>query len=539
MMHLYRIVTLLVTCLIVSSNLLYSQPKLVVGIVVDQMRYDFLYRFNKNYGSEGFNRLMKEGTNFTFAHYNYVPTYTAVGHACVYTGTTPFYNGITGNEIFDPKTNSVVGAVKDNRYRLLTKVENQEGCSPLHLMSTTIGDELKISNNGLSKVISISIKDRAAILPGGRLADAAYWYDHSNGEFISSEYYMKQLPQWITDFNNKKLPQQYIQKEWNLSLPLKMYANSFPDEADYELDVFNEGRKSFPHSLKNVKESDRPGTLISTPYGNQLIIDLALTAIDNEKLGKRDVPDFLCLSFSSTDYVGHQYGHNSVEVQDLYIKLDKQIADLLKALDARIGKGNYTVFLTGDHGVAGMQQFMKKSDEEYAEYDSIKKDIKSFAKEKYGDEALILKLLNKQVFLNYKYINEKGMDVKQIRYEIIQYLRYKYPLFEMLFSRDDIAGQTPRRDNNNPILNGFNSIRSGDIFFEIPPVYYLGKNTREATHGTSYSYDTHMPMLFFGYGVKAETNNTPVYITDIAPTLADILKITEPSGCIGIPLLKK
>ena len=268
------------------------------------------------------------------------------------------------------------------------------------MYSTTIGDELKISNNGISKVISISIKDRAAVLPGGRLGDAAYWYDHSNGEFITSEYYMKSLPQWLIDFNNKKLPRQYIEKEWNLSLPLEKYWKSFPDDADYELDVFNEGRKTFPHSLKNVKESEKPGSLISTPYGDQLLVDLAISTLDNEKLGMHDITDMLCISFSSTDYVGHQYGPASVEVQDLYIKLDKQIAFLLNALDEKIGKGNYTVFLTGDHGVDEMQRYMKKSNDEYTVYDSIKKELKNFAKDKYGSNDVIFKVLNKQVFLD-------------------------------------------------------------------------------------------------------------------------------------------
>ena len=536
-MRHFKLITIVIYLLLL--NFINAGPKLVVGIVVDQMRYDFLYRFNENYGSGGFKRLMNEGANFTFAHYNFVPTYTAVGHSSVYTGTTPFYNGITGNEIYDPNTGEVKGAVEDDRYKVLTRGNDEGGCSPLKLFSTTIGDELKISNNGLSKVISISIKDRAAVLPGGRLGDAAYWYDHSNGEFVTSEYYMKQLPKWLIDFNNKKLSQQYMQKEWNLSLPIEKYRKSFPDEAEYELDVFNEGRKSFPHLLKNVKDSDKPGSLISTPYGNQLLIDLAMAVLDNEYLGRHDVPDLLCISFSSTDYVGHQFGHNSIEVQDLYIKLDKQIADLLNALDEKVGKGNYTLFLTGDHGASGMQRFMKKSDEEYADYDSIKKDLRKYAKEKYGSNDIILKLLNKQVFLNYKFILEKELDVTQVRKDIVQFMKSKYPSFVMLFTRDDIAGQTPRRDNNNHILNGFNSIRSGDIFFELPPVYYLGKNIAEATHGTSYSYDTHMPMIFFGYGVKSETNNTSVFICDIAPTIADILKITEPSGCIGIPLIKK
>lgn len=526
--------TLLIQFILILN--LTAQPKLVVGVVIDQMRYEYLYRFSDNYGKDGFKRIMNEGSNFTFAHYNYVPTYTAAGHASIYTGTTPFYHGITGNEIFNENLKKKEGSVEDDRYKVLS---GSGGFSPLNLFSTTIGDQLKLSNNMQSKVISISIKDRASILPGGRYANAAYFYDHQNGVFTTSEYYMKAIPSWLEKFNLKKLPFKYIQQQWNLSLPIEKYKNSLPDSTAYEPDIFSEGRNSFPHSLKNINENDKPAMLIATPYGNQLLIDLAAEVLDNEKLGQHEFTDMLCVSFSSPDYVGHDFGPNSVEIHDLYIKLDAQLSALLKMLDTKVGKGNYTLFLTGDHGVNQMQNDNKKSDSEYLDYENFKTKVKNFVNEKYGSPDVIKYFMNKQVFLDYEMLVKKGFDVIKARREIAEYIRENFIVFSTVITRDDLYGQVPRRDNNNFILNGFNNIRSGDIFLEVPPTYYWGKNNREAGHGTPYAYDTHIPILFYGWGVPKKVSNEPVFIVDIAPTITNLLNINEPSGCIGIPLLNK
>lgn len=531
-----RFIKYLVFVQFVFAVSVFAQPKLVVGVVVDQMRYEYLYRFRDNYGSDGFNRLMNEGSNFTFAHYNYVPTYTAAGHASIYTGTTPFYHGITGNEIFDAVTKKKEGSVADDHYKSLS---GDGGFSPLNLFATTIGDQLKLSNNMNSKVISISIKDRASILPGGRFANAAYFYDSEKGVFTTSEYYMKNVPAWLEKFNDRRLPFKYIEQDWNLSLPIERYKSSLPDSTSFEPDIFSEGRNTFPHSLKNVKESDKPGMLIATPYGNQLLIDLAAEVLDNEGLGKHQYTDMLCVSFSSPDYVGHDYGPNSVEIHDLYIKLDRQIAELLKMLDTKVGKGKYTLFLTGDHGVAPIQRDNKKSDSEFLDNKDFQTKVKNFAQSKFGSSDVIKYFMNKQIFLDYALLDKNGFDVVKARREISEYIRQNFNSFSMIMTRDDLYGKVPTRDNNNFILNGFNNIRSGDIFLELPPTYYWGKNNSEAGHGSPYSYDTHVPMLYYGWGVPKQEVNTPVYITDIAPTITNLLNINEPSGCIGIPLIKK
>jgi predicted AlkP superfamily pyrophosphatase or phosphodiesterase len=523
---------------LVYSALIIPQkgPKLVVGIVIDQMRFDYLYRFRNNYGEDGFNKLMKEGANFTYAHLNYVPTNTAPGHSSIYTGTTPFFNGIIENDWFDRESGKHVYCTEDKRY---TGLGGKDQMSPLNLMSTTITDQLRLSNNGMSKVIAISIKDRGAILPGGRLANAAYWYNADNGNFISSTYYMTELPKWVKEFNDKKLPNKYVNMEWSLSKPVKDYKSSFPDESPLEPDAFKEGRTSFPHSLKNIKDSDKLEYLKSTPYGNQLLLDFTSSVLENENLGKNDVTDFLTISFSSTDYIGHRYGPNSVEIQDTYIKLDQQIGELLNMLDNKVGKGNYLLFLTADHAVAEIPEMVNTKVKQRFSANEFKNSIKEYLSSIYGTNKIFADFSNKQIFLNYTIINEKKLNVEEIRKKLALYLRQKFNTVLLISTRDDMDGKIAGRDEKNFILNGFNPIRSGDIFIELNSVSYfeLGGIDR-TTHGTGYSYDTHVPLLFFGWHIPMEEINEPVYTVDIAPTIANMLKITEPSGCIGKPIIK-
>ena len=523
---------------IVSVSLIFPQqaPKLVVGIVVDQMRFDYLYRFRNNYSEFGFKKLMNEGSNFTYAHLNYVPSNTGPGHAAIYTGTTPFFHGIIGNDWYDRDSAKHIYCTDDNRYLGLG---GEDRMSPLNLMSTTITDQLRLSNNGMSKVIAISMKDRGAILPGGRLANAAYWYNAANGNFMTSSYYMNDLPDWVKDFNNKKLPYKYTSMEWSLSKPLESYRSSFPDETKIEPDLFEEGRASFPHSLTNIKNADKLEFLKSTPFGNQLLVDFAVAVLDNEKLGQNNVTDFLTISFSSTDYIGHKYGPNSVEIQDTYIKLDQQISDLLKILDEKVGKGNYLLFLTADHAVAEIPDLVNTKVKQSFSAKIFTKSVKDFLLTSYGTDKIFSDFSNKQIYLNYAVISEKKLDAADVRNKLTQYLRRNFNSALLIINRDDFEGRIASRNGENILLNGFNPVRSGDLLIELNPVSFfsLGGMDR-TTHGTAYSYDTHVPLLFFGWGIPKQEINDPVYTIDIAPTISNLLKITEPSGCIGKPIIK-
>ncbi len=526
------------------NNSLFSQqaerPKLVVGIVIDQMRYDYLYRFKPYFGKNGFNRLMNEGTNFSFAHFNYVPTYTAPGHSSIYTGTTPFYHGIIANDWYDKTKKKMIYCVNDSTEKSVGSNDDEGEMSPRNLLATTITDQLKLATSGKSKIISISLKDRAAILPGGHWANAAYWYDNKTGSFISSTYYIKSLPKWVEDFNQKKLADKYLSEDWKLSKPISDYQISDPDESPYEKDVFSEGKTSFPHSFIHVKTNDKYGILESTPYGNQIVEEFVKSALTNENLGKGKETDFLAISFSSTDFIGHAYGNYSYELEDTYIKLDEQIADLLNALDKQVGKENYLLFFTADHGALDTPGFLKELHLPTGElnYEKSADSLKAFTIRNFGNENLIENISNNQIFLNHELISDKNLNIHNVEQAYADYLRDTFPQIASIFTRDDLKRKTANRISTNLTLNGFNSARSGDIAITLQPGYLVSFLKKGTTHGSQYSYDTHVPMIFYGWHVPKQTVNSPVYIVDIAATVADLLKITEPSGCIGIPLIK-
>ncbi len=517
-----------------------EQPKLVVGIVIDQMRFDYLYRFNQFYGNDGFKKLMNEGSNFTFTHFNYELTSTGPGHASIYTGTTPFYHGIIGNDFYDRVLRKSVYCVKDPDVKSVGSDDEVGMMSPKRLLSTTITDQLKLATNGRSKVISIAIKDRSAVLPGGHFPNGAYWYDEKTGDFVTSTYYTNELPKWVSDFNKRKLADLYLSQAWELSLPESDYQINPPDENKYENDVFKEGKTSFPHSFKNLTSSERYEKLRATPFGNQLLAEFVKSALVNENLGRGDETDFLAISFSSTDIMGHEYGTYAYEIMDTYIKLDQQIAELLNELDKQVGKGNYILFLTADHAALETPAYLrdKKIPAGGLNTKVFSDSIKAFAYNKYGSKDLIENISNKQIFLNREVIIKNNLDIHKVEQSLADYMRNTFPEMTSIFTRDYLETQVASRDQNNFLLNGFNPSLSGDIAFDLRSGYLPNFQERGTTHGTTYNYDTHVPLIFYGWHIPVQTVNTPVYITDIAATIANLLKITEPSASIGIPILK-
>ena len=517
-----------------------QRPKLVVGIVVDQMRFDYLYRFLPFYGMNGFRRLMNEGSNFTFAHYNYEATKTAPGHASIYTGTTPYFHGIIANDWYDKQSKTTVNSVIDHDYKSLGSNDSEGEASPKKLLATTITDQIKLASNKKSKVISISYKDRAAVLPGGHMPDGVYWYNQKTGNYVTSTYYMNSLPQWVTEFNNKKLSDQYLSSVWQLSLPEEKYLISTPDESNSEEDVFNEGRTSFPHSFKNVKSEDKYSLLGVSPFGNDLIAGLAKQALISENLGKGEWADFLAISFSSTDIVAHAYGTNSYETQDTYIKLDATIADFLNTLDKTIGKGNYLLFLTADHAGLDTPLLLKENNLPTGGLmnESFAGSVKAFVTQTFGNDKSIENISNKQIYFDRNEIEKSGLDIHTLQQKTTDFIRDSFPVISSLFTRDKLEGLNAAREPINPTLNSYNPALSGDIVYTLQPGYLPNFMEKGTTHGSQYSYDTHVPILFYGWNIPAQTINTPVFIVDIAATIADLLKITEPSACMGIPIIR-
>ena len=516
-----------------------TSPKLVVGIVVDQMRYDFLYRFNSLYSENGFKKLMKDGSNFTFAHFNYIPTYTGPGHASIYTGTTPYYHGIISNNWYDKVLRKSIYCTSDKNFKTIGANNDNGEMSPKQLLSTTITDQLKMATNNKGKVISASIKDRAAILPGGHRPDGAYWYDSKSGNFITSSFYMNDLPDWVKEFNSRKLPDKYMSTEWDLTYPLEKYWATLPDERYFEEDLFLEKKTSFPHSFKFIPEKDKKEILKSTPYGNELLYNFAVSALTNENLGKDEITDFLAISFSSTDYIGHSYGPNSVEIEDTYIKLDLIVAKLINELNKNVGEGNYILFLTADHGVVENPEYLKEYNisGNWIDFNTLNNSLKKYSQKNFNSNV-IEKFSNKQIFLNYELIHTLKLDLSNVRKSFAEYLINTFPFIAQTTTRDKLTNFVASRTSSNFILNGFNPQKSGDVILELQSGYIPGSSdATHVTHGSSYSYDTHIPLLFYGWNIPSQTINKPVYIVDVAPTISDLLKITEPSGNIGIPLI--
>ena len=539
-------IILILAFLLVSFlfNLNYAQeikrPKLVVGIVVDQMRFDYLYKYYPFYGNGGFKRLMNEGSNFTFAHFNYEATKTAPGHASIYTGTVPFFHGIIGNDWYDKQSKQSVNAVVDPNYKSVGSSDGEGECSPKKLLATTITDQIKLAFGGKSKVISVSYKNRGAVLPGGHMPDGVYWYNNNNGDFVTSSYYMKQLPQWVVDFNKRKLADKYIETGWQLALPKEKYAISEPDETKNEEDVFSEGKTSFPHTFKNVKAEDKYSLVSTIPSGNDLVYEMAKAALINENLGKDEITDFLAVSFSSTDYVGHAYGTDAYETQDVYVRLDKTLSDFLTTLDKTLGKGNYLLFLTADHAGLETPSFLRENKIPAGELGNknFTNLVSDFVAKTFGSDKLIENFSNKQIYFDRAEIKKRGVDIHQLQQKTADFIRDSFPLVATIYTRDNLEGKAATREPVNPILNNYSLAIAGDIFYTLRSGNLPTFREQGTTHGTEFAYDTHVPLLFFGWNVPKQTVNTPVYIVDIAPTIADLIKITEPSASIGIPLIK-
>ena len=515
-----------------------ERPKLVVGVIVDQMRFNDLYRYYHLYSENGFKRLAEQGSNFTYAHYNYELTSTGPGHASIYTGTTPFFHGIIGNDFYDKRNKKMLNCVQDDLQTTVGSENSNGKKSPVNLLSSTITDELKLFTNKKSKVISVSIKDRGAILPGGHMADAAYWYDNKTGNFISSTYYMEKLPDWVNDFNSKKYPDTYLANDWNLLLDKSVYEINSPDESPYEKDLFNEGKTSFPHSFKNIEPKEKYNLFQFTPFANQLVVDLAKDALTNEKLGQNDYTDFLAVSFSTPDLMGHELGNYSYELMDTYLRLDRQISELLNTLDQIIGKGNYLLFLTSDHAGIETPGYLRKNKMPVGGIgtDRVRDSIMSFVKREFKSEEIIENFSNRQIFLNREFIRKAGLNFSETQRKIRNYLRETFFEIQLINIREELENGVASRTTTNSILNGWNPSRSGDIAFNLLPGYlnnYLEKGT---THGSAYSYDTHIPLIFYGWNIPSKEFSKPAYIVDIAPTIANLLKINEPNSCVGIPL---
>lgn len=514
-----------------------AKPKLVVGIVVDQMRYDYLTRFYNRFGEGGFKRLMNEGFNCQNNHFDYIPTYTAPGHASIFTGTTPATHGIIGNNWYDKENNEDVYCVNDSNYQSVGATDKSGQMSPHRLKVSTITDQLRLHTQFRSKTIGIAIKDRGAILPAGHTANAAFWFDgDEEGKWISSTYYMNKLPDWVTQFNQSGKVETYM-KQWNTLYDVKTYTESGPDDNAYEGLFKGETKPTFPHDLPKLRKDNSNFDIIkSTAFGNSITADFAIAAIKGEQLGKGKEPDFLTLSFSSTDYVGHMFGVNSVEVEDTYLRLDQDLERVFSFLDAEVGQGNYTVFLTSDHGAVDVPAYLrdKKIPAGYFDSSAFKKYLKEFSIQKYEGNQLIKDISNKQVFLDEKLISEKDYDLDDVEESFAQAI-LNFPKIAEVYTATAIRNTDFTKGMANLLQNGYNQKRSGNVLYTLKSGV-IDYTKTGSTHGSGYDYDTHVPLLFYGWGIRQGKTVQKTNITDIAPTVAALLGLEMPDGTTGIPL---
>lgn len=523
------ILTLVLSPAFAQKNSTPAKPKLVVGIVVDQMRDEYLHRFNSKFSEGGFKRLMREGFTCRNNHYHYANTITGPGHTHIFTGSTPAISGIVANDWYEKSIGKTMYVAYDSTVSIVGEGKAKAGMmSPRNMKVTTIADQLRIATQFKSKSIGVSFKDRGAIMPVGHTGEA-YWYDKDSGNWITSTYYKEQLPAWVQAFNDKKYPAQYITQKWELLYPNDAYGESEDDNQPYESSISGEKTTTFPHSI--TMES-----LANTYLASTLTKDFAISAIENEGLGTRNVTDFLSVSFSGPDYTGHSFGPQSKEVQDVYLRLDKEIEQLLNYLDKKLGKGTYTVFLSADHGVANIPAFMLKNKMPAGVFvgTELKKMAEKVLEERYGDTRIMMAYDNYQVYLNPEFMAKRNLTIDEVTTTLRNGLASQEGVYNVVNIAEGKINSIPEYYQKK-LSNIYNPKRSGEIMILPEPAWFEGY-IKGTTHGTMYAYDTHVPLLFFGWGVNQGETVKNTYISDIAPTMAMILKILEPNGNVGTPI---
>jgi predicted AlkP superfamily pyrophosphatase or phosphodiesterase len=495
-----------------NSQQKHRKPKLVLAVVVDQFRYDYLLRFAADYHS-GLARLLDNGAVFADARYIHFPTVTAVGHSTFLSGATPSVSGIISNEWLDRETDEPVTSVSDKATALLGGTPGTKGSSPHRLLVSTVGDELRMSGQS-SRVIGISIKDRSSILPAGHMADAAYWFDNDSQHFVSSSYYMKQMPAWVVKVNQDRPTYKYLGVDWQA-------VNAKP------------GDKPFC-SMKAGADVRYCGPIENTPFGNELLEEFAEKAIEQEQLGSHDGTDLLALSFSSNDYVGHERGPDSPEVRDISIRTDQLLGKLLDFINARIGQENLLVVFTADHGVSPVPKVNndRKMPGGWLTASEYAAKIGAQLSDKFGKGDWFQYDAYGFLYLNYATVSKNNADRVEVRRFAAEIAR-GLPHIARVLTRDELLRGGESADAVGHALQlGFYGPRSADLVL-LPEPYYMFYSAPGTTHATPYGYDTHVPLIFYGAGIRAGKHYDAVTINDVAPTLAAILGIETPSGSSG------
>lgn len=512
----------------------FEPPKLVVTIVVDQMRYDDWERSPRLFATNGFRLLLEHGAFMTSAKYNYFPTVTGPGHATYLSGCGPDSHGIIGNDWYDKRTGKDIYCCADTNVTAVGTT-NKSQVSPRNFIGATVADQMRLRYN--SKVIGISLKDRGAILPAGKKPKGAFWFDSKTASFITSTYYMTNLPAWVAEFNERKIPQSFVGKTWDRLFDAKEYL--FNDDEPGEGRLSKETNSLFIHTI--AASTNDVDAVAQSPFGDELVAQLAIAAIDGEELGQHGTPDLLCLSFSSTDMVGHTFGPWSHEIQDLTFRLDRQFEKLFNHIDEKIGLANTLIVVTADHAVAPTPEFASSLGLDGHRWDSGKfmTNLQSHLEDNFGagNYFQVFKLSYNGLYLNHKTLHEKGLAVSRIS-EVIREFVLGTGFFQACFTREQLLNGTAPGWLGATVLNGYNPERSPDLVLIGKPYGLPGTGKTGTTHGSPYAYDTRVPILFYGQAFKPGRYADEFYITDIAATLCAALRITEPPASIGKPAIR-
>lgn len=530
---------------VISSAADTDIPDMVVGIIIDQLRPDYIYRYWDQYGDNGFRRLVREGYTFRNAWFSYLQTSTGPGHAAQLTGATPDIHGLIGNRWYDRELDRHLNIIEDvdSGYRGVGSLPDYNGeKSPANMLTTTVGDELFLHTNERSRTIGISRKDRGAILPAGH-AGYAYWYEPATGNFITSTYYHEELPEWLREFNDRNLAQEFLTRVWEPLLPKEDYTGSREDDNPYEGTFRGMDSPTFPIDLFWLVEEHNhgPEILSRTTFSDELLIELAIAAMKGEELGRRDVPDILSISLSATDAIGHRFGPASKQMHDHLLRLDQYLARLLDYLDEQYGKEKILVFLTSDHGATYIPHYLRdrriitgNPDTKSHIGNEIRDAIIEYMEYRYGEDIL-LAYSNQNLYLDHEYIARNNLDLTEVRTDIKRFV----------LTLDPVAGAlTADALNNTQFTSGiraraqrmFHQKRSGDVLLWLQAQTLGNTGTGGTSHGTPWTYDTHAPLIFYGFKVPPGQSTERVYVSDIASTVSIYLNSPFPSGNIGNPL---
>ncbi|MBU8891821.1 MAG: alkaline phosphatase family protein [Bacteroidales bacterium] len=522
-----------------AQDQLNKPPKLVVGIVVEEMRYEMLLRYWDSFGENGFKKIINEGAFCTQVHHNYLITQNGVGQAGIVTGTYPSYHGIISDEWYDRLKNETVGCADKSGFNLINGKISLGNYTPKNILTSTIGDELKLSSNDSSKVVSVSMNPVSAVISGGRLADYAFWFNDKDGSWITGNYYNNSLPDWVETFNSKGFQNVYMRKNWaSMYSLMDNYKKSLPDDSDFEIG-FRNYRYTFPYDLSYLqRRSGNYKYLKYTPFGNTYTKDFAITSIIGENLGKDDFTDFLTISFSATNYSGELFGPRSVEIEDIFLRLDNDLEHLINFLENEIGLENTLIYITSDRGVSDVPEYLISKKQNAGVFDGEKAValLNSYLSILYQEGEWIKSYYSRQIYFNQSLIDQSGVDLEEIQNKVANFM-VQFSGVANALPASTINSTNFESGINRKIQNSFHQKRSGDVIINLEPGW-IEKNGYVTKSGSGYNYDTHVPLIWYGWQVINKRIDTPVEIIDIAPTIAWILKITSPNASIGKPVYK-